>query len=92
MNVENTEQLNKASRAIRDLIEGANLPRELEAEIIEAYEILSASKEKKEAHEILHEDEEQFVAVRSSATTEDLADASFAGQQETFLNVKGKKE
>lgn len=90
-NVDNTEQLNKASRAVRDLIEGAKFPLELEAEVVESYEILSASKEtKRAAHEILQSNEEKFVAVRSSATTEDLADASFAGQQETFLNVHGK--
>ena len=47
----------------------------------------------KEADELIEKSAEQpFVAVRSSATTEDLAEASFAGQQETFLNVQGPEE
>ena len=94
-NVENTEELNKSSSEIRNLIEKQNLPKELRDEIIEAYEVLDTEKTSnyginENALNILRTSKEPiFVSVRSSATTEDLADASFAGQQESFLNVKG---
>ncbi|MCF7799690.1 hypothetical protein K9L05_00725 [Candidatus Babeliales bacterium] len=66
---------------IRSLIRNAVLPEELEKEIRESYQDL----------------EKQYgklcsVAVRSSATAEDLPHASFAGQQDTFLNIQGEKE
>ncbi len=100
LDVNDTKALNKASKQIRDMIESATMPKELEDAIVEAYEILNVAKEGKAgtvvragagtfldtSHDTL------FVAVRSSATTEDLADASFAGQQDTFLNVKGVHE
>lgn len=93
LNVDDTAALNQASKEIRKIIEGAKLPKEMEEEIVEAYDMLSVPKgEGKDALEILDKEEEPFVAVRSSATTEDLADASFAGQQDTFLNVRGKDE
>lgn len=96
--VEDTAELTKASEEIRELIRNAVLPRELEEEITEAYDILDVGKQEIKkagggALDILRTGHEPpFVAVRSSATTEDLADASFAGQQESFLNVKGKRE
>lgn len=65
---------------IRRLIFTTPLPSDLKDEIFEAYEILSARYSMAEAD----------VAVRSSATAEDLPDASFAGQQDTYLSVKGK--
>lgn len=71
----NLKDLNKASKTIRTWITKAKFSREFESEITKAY-----SKFKNTA-----------VAVRSSATTEDLEGASFAGAQETFLNVKGIK-
>ncbi len=58
------------------------MPKEIEAAIIDAYKKLS---EKTRVVDV-------FVAVRSSATAEDLPDASFAGQQETYLNVRGADE
>jgi len=92
--VENTTQLNQSSKKIRELIEKQEIPAEMEKEILEAYEILGT--EKKDARigenalNILKIAKEPlFVAVRSSATTEDLETASFAGQQESFLGIKG---
>ncbi|RMD66691.1 phosphoenolpyruvate synthase, partial [Candidatus Pacearchaeota archaeon] len=93
--IENTEELNKRASQIRELIHNAELPKELSDEIVEAYRILNEDDVKsKPAEEIIESDSpaDVFVAVRSSATTEDLADASFAGQQETYLNVRGETE
>lgn len=98
IDVENTRELEEASKRIREIINKANMPKEMETEILEAYDILDVNKKnimetKGLALDILkHGHEPPFVAVRSSATTEDLADASFAGQQESFLNVKGHKQ
>ena len=76
-----TVTLPAGAKAIRDLINRAQLPPALGEAIRAAYHKLSES-----AHK-----EELDVAVRSSATAEDLPDASFAGQQETFLNIRGEK-
>jgi pyruvate,water dikinase len=98
IDMEDTETLESMSKEIRELISNSEMPLEMENEIIEAYEILDSNKASlagatKTALEILSRSKEPpFVAVRSSATTEDLADASFAGQQETFVNVKGNSE
>ncbi|MEM3091353.1 MAG: phosphoenolpyruvate synthase [Candidatus Pacearchaeota archaeon] len=94
---ENTEQLNNITTEIRQLIINGKMPEEMKSEILEAYEILSIGAEpekirKKNVNEIINGGECIFVAVRSSATTEDLAEASFAGQQETFLNVRGNED
>lgn len=67
---------------VRDTIARAKFPKDLEDEIIEAYDQLSK----------MYKTKDVDVAVRSSATAEDLPDASFAGQQETYLNVRGRKE
>lgn len=97
IDVEDTSELTKASKQIRDLIRSASMPKELEEEITEAYNILDVGKQEihkagSGALQILKTSHEPpFVAVRSSATTEDLADASFAGQQESFLSVKGNR-
>lgn len=77
-----TQTLQRIGAAIRNLIASAEMPKDLEEEIVKAYEKLS---------EMVGESE-PFVAVRSSATAEDLPDASFAGQQETYLNVRGAEE
>lgn len=80
--LDNVSHLQAAGKKVRSLILKSSFPKELQEEIIENYKILS--KEYKEEY--------SDVAVRSSATAEDLPTASFAGQQETFLNVKGEKE
>ncbi len=93
INYEDTEKLDEITKEIRGLIESGKFPEGMSAEILEAYEFLGAEDSNikdKPAHYIIKKTPDPvFVAVRSSATTEDLAEASFAGQQETFLNVKG---
>ncbi|WP_202318379.1 pyruvate, water dikinase [Archaeoglobus neptunius] len=79
LDVEDTEKLDAVSKEIREIIENAKMPEEIEKEIREAYRKLCEE-----------EGEEVYVAVRSSATAEDLPDASFAGQQDTYLNVVGE--
>ncbi len=74
-----TRTLQKVGKACRATIVEAEMPEDLAEEIRLAYSELSKRSGIKEP----------FVAVRSSATAEDLPDASFAGQQETYLNVKG---
>jgi pyruvate,water dikinase len=74
-------QYEVASKKIRELVESTPMPKEIENAITHAYEEMNKKLNTKET----------FVAVRSSATAEDLADASFAGQQETFLNIRGAK-
>ncbi len=71
--------LREKTKRARELIFNAELPEDLRSEIVEAYKKLSE----------YYGEEESDVAVRSSATIEDLPDASFAGQQDTYLNVKG---
>jgi pyruvate,water dikinase len=75
----NVESLRRAGLQIRQLIRNSKFPSELSAVIIEQYKLLSAE----------YSQPDTDVAVRSSATAEDLPDASFAGQQETYLNVRG---
>ncbi len=93
---EDTKQLTEKTKQIRELIQNAEMPEDLEEEILESYNHLSTNKieiEKGSAADILNTAHEPiFVAVRSSATTEDLAEASFAGQQDTYLNIKGKEQ
>ncbi|MEM2439627.1 MAG: phosphoenolpyruvate synthase [Candidatus Bathyarchaeia archaeon] len=76
------KQYEEASQKIRALIESTPMPKDIEGAIREAYREL-CKRLKAEAVP---------VAVRSSATAEDLPDASFAGQQETYLNVVGEDE
>ncbi len=93
---QDTQKLNEITKEIRDSITNAKFPKEMQEEILEAYENLDVSKNdvlKGTALDILKTSSEPiFVAVRSSATTEDLAEASFAGQQDSFVNVKGKEK
>lgn len=90
---EDTEQLNEITKQIRDSIVAVDFPKEMQEEILESYNYLSTkdlNDVKGSALTILKNSYEPiFVAVRSSATTEDLAEASFAGQQDTFVNIKG---
>lgn len=76
------KQYEEASKKVRQLIESTAMPSGIRKAIQDNYNELS---KRTKASEI-------FVAVRSSATAEDLPDASFAGQQETYLNVKGADE
>jgi len=93
INFEDTNQLEESAKKIRELVVSSKMPREMEEDIIEAYETLNSENEGKNVNEMLNKKSEPiFVAVRSSATTEDLAEASFAGQQETFVNIKGERE
>jgi len=73
------ESLRRAGLQIRNAIRNGRFPSALSQEIINSYYELSKT----------YEQEGTDVAVRSSATAEDLPDASFAGQQETYLNVRG---
>ncbi|WP_409075561.1 phosphoenolpyruvate synthase [Pantoea sp. C3] len=75
--IDDVDELAKAGKQIRQWVVDTPFQPELEAAILEAYQQLSA------------DDAEASFAVRSSATAEDMPDASFAGQQETFLNVQG---
>ncbi|MEM4222244.1 MAG: phosphoenolpyruvate synthase, partial [archaeon] len=77
-----TKTIKKVGAKVRSLILGCRIPKELIEEIKLAYEKLGK----------IANEKEPYVAIRSSATAEDLPGASFAGQQETYLNVKGWKE
>ncbi len=82
LDVRNLRNLQARGKKVRDLILQSDLPPALEKEILQYYNQLSRKYKVKNVD----------VAVRSSATAEDLPDASFAGQQETFLNIRGEKE
>jgi len=77
-----TRTLQSVGARIREMIATAEMPSDLEKAIMDAYNALAEKVG----------DKDPFVAVRSSATAEDLPDASFAGQQETYLNVRGAEE
>lgn len=97
LDYEDTKALDQATATIRELITKSPMPKHMEEEIIEAYETLGGLDkeviERGTVHDILKNAAEPvFVAVRSSATAEDLAEASFAGQQDSYLNVKGNSD
>ena len=79
---EDADELHATCSKIRQIIVDAEMPAALAKEIEEAYAELS-----KRVGET-----DPFVAIRSSATAEDLPDASFAGQQESYLNIRGAKD
>src|SRR3989339_1635439 len=76
LDVNDSKKLQEASRRIKVAVKAAEMHEELAEEIKDSYHQLSG-------------EYDRLVAVRSSATAEDLPDASFAGQQETYLNIKG---
>lgn len=88
LDVEDTDKLQAISKQIQELIISTPIPQNMAEEIMYTYEMLGSERQK--ATDLV-EPKEVFVAVRSSATAEDLPEASFAGQQATFLNVKGKE-
>lgn len=98
INVDDAKQLDDFAKEIRDMVSGAEMPEDLRKEILEAYDNLnvdfSAFQNMPNTLQALMRSarETVFVSVRSSATAEDLAGASFAGQQDSFINVKGNAE
>ncbi len=80
LDTHNVKELARVGRQIRSWVLHAEMPDDLSDEIVGAYEKLS-----EEFNEYVG------VAVRSSATAEDLPGASFAGQQETYLNISGRR-
>jgi len=80
LDTHNMDQLAEKGQKIRNIIRHEEIPKDLEKEIFDAYDKLCKIEKIKELD----------VAVRSSATAEDLPDASFAGQQESYLNIRGK--
>lgn len=77
LDVDDVQELARVGKQIRDAVEAHPFPPQLDADIRSAYQDLADG------------GADPNVAVRSSATAEDLPDASFAGQQETFLNITG---
>lgn len=82
LDAKNVGATQKASKIMMAMVLKGNFPPDLEKEILENYKLLSQE----------YGDKATDVSVRSSATAEDLPTASFAGQHETFLNIKGKEE
>ncbi|MGM0413581.1 MAG: phosphoenolpyruvate synthase [Bacillota bacterium] len=81
LDTENASELQQLSREIRGFMAEGEMPEAIRLDVLEAYEKLKNKGVKTEK-----------VAVRSSATAEDLPDASFAGQQDTYLNISGPDE
>jgi pyruvate, water dikinase len=77
LDVDDVAELARVGAVIRDEIRATSLPQQLQNEVLESWRVMDGGKG-------------VAVAVRSSATAEDLPEASFAGQQETFLNVQGE--
>ena len=82
LNTQDVQELAKRGQAVRSLIIKTPFPKDLEETILKNYQKLGTDYKTKNL----------AVAVRSSATAEDLPDASFAGQQESYLNIKNEKE
>ncbi len=95
VDINDTDALQLTAKKIQSIIKSEEIPYKMKSEIINAYNNLLTGNKfeglKGKALELVSvgAPKEPFVAVRSSATAEDLPGASFAGQQETFLNVKG---
>ncbi len=82
-NVDDTDQLERNAKKIQELITRTKVPTDIEMHIVEAYRKLCNE---------FGGGKPIYVAVRSSATAEDLPEASFAGQQETYLDVIGEED
>lgn len=78
--INDLQQLGKCGLLIRELIQNGSFPADMQEQIMQSYKSLI----------LFYDDNTMDVAVRSSATAEDLPDASFAGQQDTYLNVSGQ--
>jgi len=81
LNVDDNKSLQAASDQVRKLVLETKMPEKLAREIADAYRSLAKAEK----------EERPLVAVRSSATAEDLPEASFAGQQDTYLNIRGEE-
>lgn len=81
-NIEDLDALERVGSQVRKLIEQGTIPTDMQQEIVTAYHSLSQEYNQATCD----------VAVRSSATAEDLPNASFAGQQETYLNIRGNDD
>ncbi|MFA5108096.1 MAG: phosphoenolpyruvate synthase [Candidatus Micrarchaeia archaeon] len=82
LDIENSAALTKASEMIKSRILSGDIPSDIRNDVISSYKKMCGQRE----------EDDVYVAVRSSATAEDLPEASFAGQQSTFLNVSGGSE
>jgi pyruvate,water dikinase len=82
LDVEDVENIRRTGLAVRTLIKNGKFPEEIWKGIMSRYDEMSEK----------YGQEATDVAVRSSATAEDLPDASFAGQQETYLNIRGHQD
>ncbi len=82
LDTDDVENIRRTGLAVRNLIKNGKFPEEIWKGIMARYDELSK----------IHGQEATDVAVRSSATAEDLPDASFAGQQETYLNIRGHQD
>ncbi|WP_370004511.1 phosphoenolpyruvate synthase [Methanothermobacter sp. KEPCO 2] len=82
LDVNDTKELQRVSKEIKDIITSTEIPEDIQTLIIESYNALCQRIGK----------DDVYVAIRSSATAEDLPEASFAGQQDTFLNIRGAED
>ena len=96
IDVESTNALEETANKIQEMIVKQEIPSKIKNSILESYELMNVSpdlmNQNNSALSFIKAGRDlPYVAVRSSATAEDLPNASFAGQQATFLNVKGNK-
>src|SRR3989344_1671937 len=96
LDIDNPQAIMNASEKIQRIILNTEMPDEIKSEIVENYDNLNIDEGLKNlggsALSLVKAGKDPvFVAVRSSATAEDLPDASFAGQQASFLNIKSNK-
>jgi pyruvate,water dikinase len=97
LDIENTGQLKETAEKIQNIILSVPMPQDIKKDIIKAYSNLNIDQDlinqAPSALQFIKAGRDNpFVAVRSSATAEDLPSASFAGQQETYLNIKGPEQ